>query len=388
MDRLSHYLTFWPVAAGLLVFLVLALVLLRRGRGISARCPQGISWVRDYGQGRFSLAQGMLAPKKICWPWLVLTAVFALAFSAVTLLPWQPLRAAAAIRLCTATLGGIGAYLLLQRLFGAAALSVCGGMLFAGSITAGHSLNCLLVVSLLLLLLWLARPLDNPHFWRREPAMWGAYLTLGLFLGLDTGAWLLLPLYGVIHVARLICLARRRVLSGGSLAVALLLAVVFWALSLGAYIVGMGLLWFGTEFPRIWQIVGGGIWTWLRLLPHAISLPSRSMALYPMIDSPLFAMGLVGLIPAFRLARDRRDTRGLLAMGSMGAGLAVWLATGAYILPAMALPAVGCLWAPFGESGRKGPMVTVTVLALIYDLALYIAAQYGWITVDVLLRIL
>ena len=376
MDIIERYLPYWPVLAAALCFFMLALILFLRGERAMERSPKPLSWVPAY---RSAEALGDHAPQGGLLP-LIAVAVFSLLIAvSYRLISGSPgalkpdlLSISAMLLAC---IGAVSAYLILRLLFGSVMVSLCGSLLFSASYLGSHTALCQLTAALFLLLLWL----------RQKEKSWFAELLYGavlLLLALTTAVtpqcvWLL-PVPIVLHWYKNVCWLRAEKQSVGRFLGDLALSVLWWALAAAALVLLRTRLLHGyhafaqTLTPSGFVRNAGLVLEGMRA--HLFMPLLRDRLLAPVMDAPLAALGFFGAISALRMAIRRRDVRGSFALVTLGCLTLVWLVSGYYALSLGFLLCGGCLLYNCVRGQRRVFAIVLTVLGVLYEIALYWAA--------------
>lgn len=389
MQLIDNYLPYWPVIAASALFLVFGLWWRLAAARAMEKAPKNAGWVKKYRSGGFPLKRALPeAPKLRIWA-LLLVLVIAGAFAAGSLVnagilylqkPDAYLSSRYAILMILLyAAGACAVYLLLNLLFDSGWVSLPGALLFAASAARGHGEGCILVVSLLFLLLYLRA--EKPGF-PAELLYLCAVLALAPMLALRPGLVWLCLCFPLAHWYKLRFQRRERKLSGGSLALALLTALLAWALCFVLAVALQRFLWTGfhlfafrglTQPKRFLRACLNFIQSvrraWFRL-------PSLGMTVDLMVDAPLFGFGFWGICAAWRLAKKRRDARGVFVLLVMAALLVVWLLSGCYVLSLALSLTAACALREADLGKKRWSVVVLTAAAILWSVGIQIAAWY------------
>ncbi len=389
MIMIEKYLGYWPVIVGSAVFLLIGLFLwLTAERGVE-RSRKSLSWVREYRQPGFPLRAEVLCCRPVPF-WEILTAaVFALAVSVglrvlasyaitgsytrILLSRYYIVNAGVSV------IGAVSVALLLHVLFDSRAVTVLGTLLFAAAPADGHVAACLIALTLLLLVLYLR--CERSGF-VPELLYLLAALAMACAIAVQPRTVFFAPFVVLAHWYKLISLRRADKLRFGTLVLALLAALICWC----AFAVFSALL-------RSFMICNFGVRTlliFLRarglklicaelyyfVLEQALAVPMRSLLLYPMLEAPLFGLGVFGAVSAVRIGAIRRNPRGWLCLIVLILTAAVWIATGCYTVTLGLALCLGCLLKNCVVGKKTGWAVAACVLGALYMLAI---AASSWL---------
>ncbi len=389
MQLIDNYLPYWPVIAASALFLVFGLWWRLAAARAMEKAPKNAGWVKKYRSGGFPLKRALPeAPKLRIWA-LLLVLVIAGAFAAGSLVnagilylqrPYLFFPSRYATLMILLYMAGAGAvYFLLNLLFDSGWVSLPGALLFAASAARGHGEGCILVVSLLFLLLYLRA--EKPGF-PAELLYLCAVLALAPMLALRPGLVWLCLCFPLAHWYKLRFQRRERKLSGGSLALALLTALLAWALCFVLAVALQRFLWTGfhlfafrglTQPKRFLRVCLNFIQSvrsaWFRV-------PTPGMTVDLMVDAPLFGFGFWGICAAWRLAKKRRDARGVFVLLVMAALLVVWLLSGCYVLSLALSLTAACALREADLGKKRWSVVVLTAAAILWSVGIQIAAWY------------
>lgn len=389
MQLIDKYLPYWPVIAASALFFLLGLWWRLTAARAMELAPKNPDWVKNYRAGGFPLRRVLPARPKLRFWALLPILVIAGAFAAGRLVnmgilylqkPAALFSSRYAILIILLYMAGAGAvYFLLNLLFDSGWISLPGALLFAVSAARGHGEGSILAVSLLFLLLYLRA--EKPGF-PAELLYLCAVLALAPMLALRPGLVWLCLCFPLAHWYKLRFQRRERKLSGGSLALALLAALLAWALCFVLAVVLQRFLWAGFHLFAIRSLVQPKRFlnaclafvqsvrnTWFRV-------PTPGMTVDLMVDAPLLGLGFWGICSAWRLAKKRRDARGVFVLLVLAALLVVWLLTGCYLL-SLALSLTAACALREADLGRKRwPVVVLTAAAILWSVGIQIAAWY------------
>ncbi len=389
MKLIEYYLPYWPVIAASLLFLLLGLWWRLAAARAMELAPKPAGWVKNYRAGGFPLRRMLPEHPKLRFWALLLVLVIAGAFAAGRLVnlgilylqkpgAFFPSRYAILMILLYAG-GACAVYLLLNLLFDSGWISLPGALLFAASAARGHGEGCILAVSLLFLLLYLrAEKAGFPA----ELLYLCAVLCLAALLAIRSALIWLCLCYPPVHWYKLRCQRRERKLRGGSLVLALLAALLVWALSLALAAVLLRFLWFGfrlsalTSLANLKTLQRTGLLFLQELRGGLFQRPGLGLTVDLMVDAPLFGLGFWGICAAWRLAKKRRDARGVFVLLVLAALLVVWLLTGRYILSLALCLTAACALREADLGKKRWAVVMLTAAAIVWSVGIQIAAWY------------
>lgn len=394
----QNYLPYLPVLAAALVFLAIGALCFAFSQRALETSRKKLSWVRRHGKKGYPFAANRFPNKPADWLGVFATAVFALVVAMMA----TALRAVAGganwlsgvfslsalTKIVIDVCGAIALYLLLQRMFGSTAVSASVSLLFAASFVGSPTAASMLSVALLLLVLWMTARQET--LFPDELLYYAACFALCLAISIRPALLPFVLLFIGLHLFKLISYLRTGKLRPGTMALALFLALLAWALGTGLYLLG-----------RIFFAAGLNAALWGRILEdtarverqllvplHNLTAPlTRSRVLLPAMEAPLLGIGGFGLISALLLLIRRKDPRALLALLVGGVALLVWILSDTSVLSlGFALPAA-LLYSNFERGEKKLPIILTAVLGVIYYLALYFLACYLPMTQAILDRL-
>ena len=389
MQLIDKYLPYWPVISASLLFLVLGLWWRLSAARAMELAPKDPSWVKNYRAGGFPLRRMLPAhPKLRVWALLIVLLVAgAFAFGRLVNLgvlyaqaPFAFLPSRYAVVLIVLYLiGACAVYLLLNLLFDSGWISLPGALLFAISAARNHGEGCMLAVSLLFLLLYLRA--EKPGFPAELLYLCAVLCLAPLFAAAPALIWLCL-FYPPVHWYKLRFQRRERKLRGGSLVLALLSALLAWALCFAAAAVFLRFLWFGFRLFALTSLAKPQnlLWTVTAFLGeirrNLFHAPTLGMTVDLLVDAPLFGLGFWGFFAAWRLAKKRRDPRGVFALLVTAALLVVWLLTGFYALSLALTLTAACALREADLGKKRWAAVVLTAAAALWSVGIQIAAWY------------
>ena len=116
-------------------------------------------------------------------------------------------------------------------------------------------------------------------------------------------------------------------------------------------------------------------------------LPTLGVTVDLMVDAPLFGFGLWGVCAAWRLAKKRRDARGVFVLLAMAALLVVWLVTGSYILSLGLTLTTACVLREADLGKKRWPVVLLTLAGILWYICIQVAAWYVPLTAGLVERL-
>lgn len=400
MQLIDKYLPYWPILAASALFLILGLWWRLSAARAMELAPKSAGWVKNYRAGGFPLRRALPEhPKLRLWV-LLLAVLFAAAYTLGRLANIGMIylrrpdvfflfRYAVLLTLLHAV-GAAAVYLLLNALFDSRWISFPGALLFAASAARGHTEGCILALSLLFLLLYLrAEKAGFPA----ELLYLGAVLCFAPLLALRPAlVWLCLG-FLLAHWYKLRFQRRERKLSGGGLLLALLAALLVWALTAALAAVLQRFLWSGFRLSAVLAMTDPNrfLQTCKSFLEGIRSslfrLPTLGVTVDLMVDAPLFGFGLWGVCAAWRLAKKRRDARGVFVLLAMAALLVVWLVTGSYILSLGLTLTTACVLREADLGKKRWPVVLLTLAGILWYICIQVAAWYVPLTAGLVERL-
>lgn len=389
MQLIDKYLPYWPVISASLLFLVLGLWWRLSAARAMELAPKDPSWVKNYRAGGFPLRRMLPAhPKLRVWALLIVLLVAGL-FAAGRLvnlgLIYQQkpetflLTRYAVLKIFVCAVGACAVYLLLNLLFDSGWISLPGALLFAVSAGRGHAECCVLALSLLFLLLYLRA--EKPGF-PAELLYLCAVLCLSAAIASGSALVWLCLFYPPVHWYKLRFQRRERKLKGGVLFLALLAALLIWALCFAGASLLLRFQWFGFRLSALTSLakpqnllrtVTAFLGEIRRNLFHA---PTLGMTVDLLVDAPLFGLGFWGFFAAWRLAKQRRDPRGVFVLLVTAALLVVWLLTGFYALSLALTLTAACALREADLGKKRWAAVVLTAAAALWSVGIQIAAWY------------
>ncbi len=389
MQLIDKYLPYWPVISASLLFLVLGLWWRLSAARAMELAPKDPSWVKNYRAGGFPLRRMLPAhPKLRIWALLIVLFIAgAFAFGRLVNLgvlyaqaPFAFLPSRYAVVLIVLYLiGACAVYLLLNLLFDSGWISLPGALLFAVSAGRGHAECCVLALSLLFLLLYLRA--EKPGF-PAELLYLCAVLCLSAAIASGSALIWLCLFYPPVHWYKLRFQRRERKLKGGVLFLALLAALLIWALCFAGAALLLRFQWFGFRLSALTSLakpqnllrtVTAFLGEIRRNLFHA---PTLGMTVDLLVDAPLFGLGFWGFFAAWRLAKQRRDPRGVFVLLVTAALLVVWLLTGFYALSLALTLTAACALREADLGKKRWAAVVLTAAAALWSVGIQIAAWY------------
>lgn len=389
MQLIDKYLPYWPVIAASLLFLIFGLWWRLSAARAMELAPKDPSWVKNYRAGGFPLRRMLPAhPKLRLWA-LLLVLLVAAGFAVGQLvnlgvlyvqkpLAFLPTRYAF-LKVFLYIVGACAVYFLLNLLFDSGWVSLPGALLFAVSAAHGHVEGCVIALSLLFLLLYLRA--EKPGF-PAELLYLCALLCLSAMLAHTPGLVWLCLFYPPLHWYKLRFQRRERKLKGGVLALALLSALLIWALSFAGAAVLLRFQWYGFRLSALTSLAKPQVLlqsfraVLQELRAGLFRVPGLGLTVDLMVDAPLFGLGFWGFFAAWRLAKQRRDARGVFVLLVLAALLAAWLLTGRYALSlALALTAA-CALREADLGKKRWAVIVLTAAAALWSVGIQIAAWY------------
>ena len=382
MNLFDKYLSYWPVIAASLVFILLGLWWRFYAARAMERSPKSIEWVRRYRTGGFPFRRKLMgSPKLHVWALLaVLLAAGVLAWGRLANMGMILSGRSGSLfsdfygflRLTLALVGAGAVYCLLNVLFGSPWTALPGALLFAASAARGHEGNSLLALSLLFLLLYLRE--DKPGF-PAELLYLASVLSLSLAVAAQPALLWLAPCYLPVHWYKLDHQLRTRRLPGKKLGLTMAAALVTWivAAALGSTL--HPLLAEGAAVPLFsFSRFGPALRTLTRDAIHSFALPALNGVVDLMVDAPLLGFGLWGFCSAWILARKRRDARGYFVLGVLAGVLLVWLITWSF-MPTLGLTlSAACILRDANLGRKRIPALTLTLLGVAWYIFIHTAA--------------
>lgn len=377
---------YYPIVIPAAVFLLLGLFCFFSAQRALERSPKEPGWVRRHGQRGYPFAREAFPARPADWLGVFGVAVFALVSSML----YTALRSLqdgaswlgglfSAISLGSILLSVIGAvamYFLLQRLYGSTLISACGSLLCAASFVGSHSAGACLTLALLLLVLWLNAPQEK--LFPAELLYYAACLALCGALALCPALFPSLLLFWALHIYKHVSALRSDRRSPGQFALALAAALLFllvitFCFALLRMLVVYG-FWLGAlseQFARYGFL--NAVLRCLKASFLASFVPlARARAIQPMMDAPLLGLGCFGALTAVVMLVRRRDARSKLLLPILAAQLLTWILCDRYVLGVGFTLSASMLFGNYVRGKKKLPVVVLTVLGVLFQLALYV----------------
>lgn len=402
MQLIDKYLPYWPIFAASALFLLLGLWWRLSAARAMELAPKSAGWVKNYRAGGFPLRRVLPAhPKLRFWAFL-LVLLLAAAFLVGRLANmgmiylgrptvFLSFRRYSILMALLYTLGAAAVYLLLNVLFDSCWVSLPGSLLFLASAARGHGDGCILALSLLFLLLYLRA--EKPGF-PVELLYLCAVLCLSPLLAVRPAlAWLCLC-FLLAHWYKLRSQRRERKLSGGGLLLALLAALLVWGLTFGIAVVLQQFMWSAYRLSSVLALLNPSKLLQAcnlflqRLRSSLFTAPMLGMTVDLMVDAPLFGFGLWGVCAAWRMAKQRRDARGVFALLVLAALLVVWLLTGCYTLSLALTLTTACVLREADLGKKRWPVVLLVLAGIVWYVGIQIAGWYVPLTAGLLQRLI
>ena len=390
MHLIDKYLPYSSIIVASALFLLLGLWWRLSAAKAMELAPKSAGWVKNYRAGGFPLRRVLPEhPKLRFWAFL-LVLLLAAAFTVGHLANlgmiylrrptiFFSFRRYSVLLGLLYTLGAAAVYLLLNVLFDSCWVSFPGTLLFLASAARGHGDGCVLALSLLFLVLYLRA--EKPGF-PSELLYLCAVLCLSPMLALRPALIWLCLCFPLAHWYKLRFQRRERKLSGGSLLLALLAALLAWGLTVVLAAVLQRFMWSAYRLSSVLALTDPAkllqtLKTYVLALPNALfHCPHLGMTVDLMVDAPLFGFGLWGVCAAWRLAKQRRDARGVFVLLVMAALLIVWLLTDRYVLTLGLTLTTACVLREADLGKKRWPVVLLTLAGVLWYIGIQIAGWY------------
>ena len=400
MELLDKYLNYWPVLAGTLVFFVLAWVLYLRGERAMERSAKDVSWIRAYRKEGWPMRAEVLAFRPRHWlifaglglfgaaasvGYRVLSGEIFLQDTAALLLTRYTVFAA-----LVSAFGAVAAGLLLQMLFDDTLVLVMGSLLLSASSLCSHPALCLLTGAVWLLVCYLRT--EAPEL-KQELLYYGSVLLLALTLSIQPqNFWLILVWIG-LHVYKNAWLLHHNRQTAGLLWGKLGLAALVWAVSVVALLAWRYAMLQNFSARMLLRVLKPTVLlralsTTARMALAGFVQPlMRSRLLYPMMDAPLFGLGVFGAASALRMVAKRRNVRGVVALAALCVLALAWILNAKYLVTLGFVLTGACLLknCRIGRCGRSALLVSLA--GLVWYVALYLAAAYLPLAAELIIRL-
>ena len=401
MNLIEHYGSYLPILIPAFCFLLLGLWLWLVSERAMEASPKQLRWLSEYRRPGFPFRAERMPFPSLRWPALIAVALIAAAWQGVILLntgytllgSWTALRPTryTIVLMGLAALGTAAVYLLLHILYESPFAAFFGALLFALSPTDSQGPVCLLAVALLLLVLYLRA--EKPGF-PAELLYLGAMAFYCMALTVCAPAVWLIPALIAAHLYKLVWQLRNNRLSFGALLIVLLVALVCWAVGLlGAAVTRTFVLAGGTLTALRAVIRPANLGTVVRSLLHAIrvellAMPRLGHLVNPLLDAPLSALGIWGLVSAAGMAIKRRNPRAVLVLIVAALLGLIWLVSARWLLPLGLALTLGAMLRN-AELGKKCiPAATVCLLAAFYDVWILLATWWLPLNRELISRLL
>ena len=389
MQLIDKYLPYWPIIAASALFLILGLWWRLSAARAMEQAPKPASWVKNYRAGGFPLRRVLPEHPKLGFLALLLVLIFAAACAVGRVAnlgmiylkqPEFLFSSRYSILLIFAyTVGAAAVYLLLNLLFDSRWIALPGALIFAASAAHGHTECCVLAVCLLFLVLYLRA--EKPGF-PAELLYLCAILTLAPLVAMRPALCWLCLCFPLVHWYKLRFQRREGKLSGGGLLLALVIALLVWGLSFAASVVLQRFQMYGFRLYSIRSLnsmekIARVVRIYISLMRDSFfAAPARGMLVDLMVDAPLFGFGVWGFCAAVRLAKQRRDARGVFVLLVTIALLVVWLITGFYVLTLGLTLCTACVLREADLGKKRWPVVLLTLAAILWYIGIQIAGWY------------
>lgn len=253
-----------------------------------------------------------------------------------------------------------------------------------------HGIVSLLACVFLLVLLYLRA--ERPGF-PAELLYLAAALTLGLAISVCPPAVWFGPILVIVHLYKLIWQVRQGMLSILRALLILLLSLVCWVI--------FALL---AAIARYFVLSGFSLKLLLSLMKpkqlrfacklmlfdtrrYLFTMPRLGLLVNPLVDAPLFGLGIWGAVSAACMVGKRRLTRGFIALVTFSLIGLVWLVSARYILPLGLAIAAGAMLKNADLGRKRLPAALIVGFGLLYDFAILIAAWGLPLYIDLVCRI-
>ena len=400
MEWFDKYLAYWPVLAGGLCFLLAGLWLWLVSERAMERSPKALSWVRDYRKPGFPLRAEVLSPEPLRPLLLALVLVFSLLAAALYILmegksiygvwTFEVFTLIRFLQLILSVIGAGAMYLLLWLLFGGWFPALLGALLFAASPVYGHAAASLLTCSLLLLILFLRK--EKPGY-PAELLYLGALVLFLLAAGAAPVLLCLFPLLIAAHLWRIFAFFREGALSPGRLVLLLIPALLCWAVFFLLVCAVRRLILFQLPIgflPKLLEPrrLSRACTSFLDSISFTL-FPrlGRNLLLFPLLDAPLFGLGLWGVLSAGGMALKRKNVRGTVCLIILAALTVLWLFSARYLLMLGFCLTAGCMLKNSELGGKKVLPGVIVLAGLLYDLAIVLAAALRAIPTPLIVRL-
>lgn len=397
----KKYLLFWPVLAAGALFLLLGMVLFLISETAMERAPKDADWVRRYRKPGFSCRRALLPAGKASLPALILLPIFAVAFRLAIRLNtiYYMTRRFAVPELSTyyivlillSAIGAVAVYFSLNLLYDSPFAAFWGAMLFAGSPLMSHGVVSLLACVFLLILLYLRA--DRPGF-PTELLYLSAALLFGLVISVCPPAVWLGPVLVIVHLYKLIWQVRQGKLTVFGTVLALCVAAVCWLIFAVVSTAARFFVLSGFSTALLRQLIKP---IWFRFACKQMlfdtrrflfTMPRPGLLVNPLVDAPLFGLGLWGVVSAACMIGKRRSVRGWIALIAFAAVSLTWLLSARYLLPLGLAITVGAMLKNADLGGKKLSAALIVGTGLIYDCAILAATWALPLYIDLVCRIL
>lgn len=401
MQFLQKYLSYWPILTGSLFFFLLGLWLWSVSERAMEHSPKTLNWLGEYRRPGFPFRRERLPFRRICWP-----AMIGIAFAAAL---FQYLIRCNTIHCITArwmiptlsrydlvifvlsALGAAAIYLCLHLLYESTFAAVWGALLFVLSPLESRGPVSMLAIILLLVLLYLRT--EKAGF-PGELLYLAAVACLCMTVSVCLPALWLVPMLIAVHLYKLFWSAKNNRIRTPMLLLALLAALLCWAVFGAAAIpvrilVLSGFSLTGTRAALSTLPVSDLFGHLKRALGiELLGLPRPGMLLNPLIDAPLLGLGLWGCVSAIGMIAKRRSVRGAAAVAAAAAIGLVWLISARYLLPVSFALLLGAMLKNADIGKRRGIASTFCWLGVLYDFVILAATWLLPMSGELLYRLL
>ena len=401
LQFLDKYLSYWPILAASALFLLLGLWLYLVSERAMERSPKTLDWVSDYRKPGFPFRRERLPFRKLCWAALICVVFIAVAFRfflrfntmhiITTRWPMPSLSRYDYVHFGLSGIGAAAVYLCLHLLYESSFAAFWGALLFAFSPASSHGPASLVAVSLFFLLLWLRT--EKPGF-PGELLYYGAVAALCAAISVCLPAVWLIPALIAVHLWKLFWSVRNNRLRIPYLLLCLLLALLWWALCLAAAAVFRCFVLSGFSLTLLELQLGSSVllplllkWFLASIGGEFAKLPMLGLLVDPLLDAPLFGLGLWGCVSTIGMVGKRRSVRGGFGILAAAALALLWLISGRYLLSLAFALTLGAMLKNADLGDRRTLASVFCAVGICYDLLILCAAWLLPLTGELLMRV-
>ena len=401
MLMIRKYLLFWPILAAGVVFLALGLLLFIISERAMERAPKDAAWVNKYRKAGLPCRQELLPAGKLSLAAVIIVPVFAVVFQlAIQCNAFYFFKHSFGIvkpdlysilLLGLSAVGAVAIYFSLNLLYGSSFAAFWGAMLFAASPLDSHGIVSLLACVFLLILLYLRT--ERTGFLPELLYLAAAFL-LGMAISVCPPAVWLGPVLVMIHIWKLVWMIRQGKQTIIHTLLYLFIALLCWLVAavLAALVRVFVLSGFSMELLRhLMNPIGirrACSWLLYDARRFLAVIPRPGLMVNPLVDAPLFGLGIWGAVSAACMIGKRGLIRGKIALIAFAIIFIVWAITAKYLLPLGLAITTGALLKNADLGRRRLPAALIAGFGIAYDFAILAATWALPLCIDLICRLI